>query len=407
MNSQGTTPLLESNHSLHPQDTLSLPDQQSTESDERLNSNSSKQELQQHHINEDTNGEISNMSASRMQPFHTIIHKFLRNTSKKTSTKLVLLLLSGIVLGLIAPKNADLPSPFIQYLSSIIGYTYFLCWSISFYPQIILNYKRKNTTGLSVDFSLLNVVGFACYSIYVSFLFWNVGNVRDEYQQRFHNGNDKNGSNSHGHASDDENSSDIAVQSNDVAFALHAFVLSSIQVGQIMYYKRKTDQQVPIGSNSSSNDNNDTSESSLTSTPMTRNIFKMIHRSTKYFLISCIITCTMYAVFIIYDTQNILLLDYLYMLSSIKLIITIVKYIPQALLNHKRKSTVGWNIWNVLLDFSGGLLSLVQLIMDAWSMNDFTAITGNWVKFGLSFVSLFFDVSCLVFSMVHESKKCN
>ncbi len=38
-------------------------------------------------------------------------------------------------------------------------------------------------------------------------------------------------------------------------------------------------------------------------------------------------------------------------------------------------------------------MSLVQLVMDAWSMSDFTAITGNWVKFGLSFVSLFFDVS--------------
>lgn len=37
----------------------------------------------------------------------------------------------------------------------------------------------------------------------------------------------------------------------------------------------------------------------------------------------------------------------------------------QVVLNYQRQSTVGWNIWNVLLDFEGGLLSLVQLLLDA------------------------------------------
>jgi len=74
----------------------------------------------------------------------------------------------------------------------------------------------------------------------------------------------------------------------------------------------------------------------------------------------------------------------------------------QVLLNYRRKSTKGWQIWNILLDFSGGTLSIVQLIGDSiaearvqelsnssWT----TGIVGNPAKFGLGLVSIFFDVS--------------
>ena len=37
---------------------------------------------------------------------------------------------------------------------------YFCAWSISFYPQAILNYRRKSVVGLSLDFQLLNLLGF-------------------------------------------------------------------------------------------------------------------------------------------------------------------------------------------------------------------------------------------------------
>jgi hypothetical protein len=43
-----------------------------------------------------------------------------------------------------------------------------------------------------------------------------------------------------------------------------------------------------------------------------------------------------------------------------------VKYIPQVVLNQRRQSTVGWSIWNVLLDFTGGTLSLVQASGATW-----------------------------------------
>jgi cystinosin len=86
------------------------------------------------------------------------------------------------------------------------------------------------------------------------------------------------------------------------------------------------------------------------------------------------------------------LLDILYFLSFVKIAVSLLKYIPQALLNYQRKSTVGWSIENILLDFSGGVLSLAQLLIDCARNNNWTIITGNPVKFGLGFTSLVFDV---------------
>ena len=90
-------------------------------------------------------------------------------------------------------------------------------------------------------------------------------------------------------------------------------------------------------------------------------------------------------------------LDYLYYLSYMKVLITIVKYIPQVLLNMKRKSCVGWNIWNILLDITGGILSPIQLVGDGIDLNDLSSIARNSAKLGLSAVSIFFGVSFVLF----------
>jgi len=87
---------------------------------------------------------------------------------------------------------------------------------------------------------------------------------------------------------------------------------------------------------------------------------------------------------------------FLYALSMVKLAITLIKYIPQVWLNFRRKSTIGWSIGNVLLDFSGGILSVTQLIFDCWRTDDWTGIVGNVPKFLLGLLSMFFDVIFMV-----------
>ncbi|KAK3056486.1 hypothetical protein LTR53_020470, partial [Teratosphaeriaceae sp. CCFEE 6253] len=46
----------------------------------------------------------------------------------------------------------------------------------------------------------------------------------------------------------------------------------------------------------------------------------------------------------------------------------------------------------VLLDFSGGILSLLQLVIDSALQADWSGLTGNPVKLGLANISLIFDV---------------
>ena len=71
-------------------------------------------------------------------------------------------------------------------------------------------------------------------------------------------------------------------------------------------------------------------------------------------------------------------LDFIYFLSSIKLLITLLKYVPQAYWNFKRKSTFGWSIGVSLFDLVGGLFSLVQMVILAWDHSKFQKSKAMW-----------------------------
>jgi uncharacterized protein with PQ loop repeat len=44
-----------------------------------------------------------------------------------------------------------------------------------------------------------------------------------------------------------------------------------------------------------------------------------------------------------------------------KLIITMSKYWPQVMWNYKRKTTDGFSICGILMDFLGGIMALLQM----------------------------------------------
>lgn len=83
-------------------------------------------------------------------------------------------------------------------------------------------------------------------------------------------------------------------------------------------------------------------------------------------------------------------------LSLLKVLLTIVKYVPQALSHIRERSTFGFSITQVLLDTAGGIFSLTQLLLDSidsgstWN-GAARAITENPGKLGLACVSLAFD----------------
>jgi cystinosin len=76
----------------------------------------------------------------------------------------------------------------------------------------------------------------------------------------------------------------------------------------------------------------------------------------------------------------------------VKLILTVWKYVPQVFANFKRQSTIGWSITQLLLDCSGGVLSMLQLLIDSSLQTDWSGLTGNPVKLGLANISMIFDI---------------
>lgn len=48
---------------------------------------------------------------------------------------------------------------FLGFLSALFGWVYTFCWSASFYPQPLLNWRRRSTSGTTVDFPLINTIG--------------------------------------------------------------------------------------------------------------------------------------------------------------------------------------------------------------------------------------------------------
>lgn len=238
-------------------------------------------------------------------------------------------------------RLAIIHSNILDILSDVIGWTYFFAWSISFYPQVFLNFKIKDVTGLSFDFISLNFLGHSCYAVFnIALYFFNP--VQKEYFKDHPRGVNP-------------------VQLNDVFFSCHAVLLTFITIIQCIYYRKP---------------------GKMVSKPAMGLLVIMIT-----FLVISGIVCL---------TTSLSILNYIYFFSYIKLAITIMKYIPQAWTNFKRKSTVGWSILNVLLDFTGGSLSLLQMFFLAYNYNDWTSIFGSPTKLGLGLLSILFDVIFMV-----------
>ena len=211
---------------------------------------------------------------------------------RTTITIFVLVVVIGVPLGLALPPD-NYPGVYGR-LSSTLGWVYFAAWSISFWPQVILNYSRKSVAGLSFDYIALNLVGFGCYSAYNVAYYYN-DNIRAAYLAEY--------------------GSLPAVQANDVFFALHAVLLTLVNVVQIIIYDRGG-QRVSY-----------TCIAILVALALAINIGALLVAvgAGPWFT----------------------WLHYLLYLSYIKLAISLMKYIPQVVLNCRRRSTEGWKCVSV------------------------------------------------------------
>ncbi|KUI71171.1 hypothetical protein VM1G_07124 [Cytospora mali] len=258
---------------------------------------------------------------------------------------------------------------FLQVLSGLFGWIYTLCWSLSFYPQPVLNFRRKSTSGTTVDFPLINCLGFLAYLV-SNLAFYYSPVIRDQYAAR-HDGHTP------------------AVAFNDIAFAAHALLLSAITTSQYLLPS--------VWAFTPSHGNKPSAFITGTATGAAMGVAAVV------ILIA--------AAERQHQTQQgegggapvdpasgWCWLDAVYAVGYVKLWITLIKYTPQVVANFRNKSTVGWSIWQILLDFAGGVLSIAQLVLDSALQGDWSGITGNPVKFALGNVSMVYD---LVFFSQH------
>eukprot|EP01012_Entosiphon_sulcatum_P027642 TRINITY_DN3332_c0_g1_i1.p1 TRINITY_DN3332_c0_g1~~TRINITY_DN3332_c0_g1_i1.p1 ORF type:complete len:227 (-),score=21.23 TRINITY_DN3332_c0_g1_i1:641-1321(-) len=99
----------------------------------------------------------------------------------------------------------------LNYLSIATGWVYFVAWSVSFYPQVYTNWRRKSVEGLSFEYLMHNITGhtFYCSFSVVMYLY---------AQPKYH--------------------LDEEVKMNDMAFGMHAVLLTLITIGQCLVYDR-------------------------------------------------------------------------------------------------------------------------------------------------------------------------
>ncbi|KAI4339516.1 hypothetical protein MLD38_024455 [Melastoma candidum] len=231
----------------------------------------------------------------------------------------------------------------LEVLYQVLGWTAFVTWSVSFYPQVILNFRRKSVVGLNFDFVVLNLTKHSSYLIYNCVLYFSRA-VQEQYYNKY----------GHGQI--------IPVAANDVAFSIHAVLLTAITLLQIAIYDRGTQ---------------------------------------KISRISIVIVVAVWSAaavcFFVALPHN----SWLWLISvfnTIQVIMTLIKYIPQAVMNFARKSTDGFSIGNILLDFVGGMANYAQMAVQSVDQGSWVNFYGNIGKTLLSFISIFFD---LLFMLQH------
>ncbi|PON44053.1 Lysosomal cystine transporter [Parasponia andersonii] len=229
----------------------------------------------------------------------------------------------------------------LEITYEVLGWVAFFSWSISFYPQVILNFRRKSVVGLNFDFVVLNLTKHSSYLIYNATLYFSSA-VQKQYFEKYGFGEM------------------IPVAANDVAFSTHAVILTAITLLQIAIYERggQTVSKISLGT------------------------------------VSVVWLAAGVCFFIALPNHSWLWLIGVF--NSIQVFMTLIKYIPQAFMNFNRKSTDGFSIGNILLDFLGGIANYAQMTVQSIDQNSWVNFYGNIGKTLLSLISIFFDLLFMV-----------
>ncbi|CAA0820144.1 Cystinosin homolog [Striga hermonthica] len=219
----------------------------------------------------------------------------------------------------------------LKVLYNVFGWVAFVSWSICFYPQLLLNFRRKSVAGFNLDYALLNMVKQLAYLVYnVSILFSPT--VKKQYHRKF--GDDKM----------------LPVAQSDLAFSIHVVLVSAFSMYQIAIYDRGTQKFSRLY----------VSIVAIFLLAAAVCVCIAIPHHSWFWLVSC--------------------------LNTIQVVMTIVMY------NYRRKSTSGFSIGNVLLDLLGGIANNIQMLMQSIDQKSWENFYGNIGKSLLALVTIVFDL---------------
>ncbi|KAK4417845.1 Cystinosin [Sesamum alatum] len=239
----------------------------------------------------------------------------------------------------------------LEVLFYVLGWISFCSWAICFYPQLILNFRRKSVQGLNFDFVVLNLTKHTSYLIYNASLFFS-STVQRQYRQKY-------GFNQM-----------IPVAVNDVAFSVHAVLMTALTLLQIAIYDRGNQKFSRIA----------IAIVSVAWLSAAACVFVALPTHSWYWLASCF--------------------------NTLQIVMTTIKYMPQAIFNFQRKSTIGFSMGYVSFDFLGSATSFCQMMVQSVDQRSWVNIYGNIGKTLLSLVSISFDILFMVQHFVlYPSKK--
>lgn len=102
-------------------------------------------------------------------------------------------------------------------VADVVGWGYFLAWTVSFYPQIYENCRRKSVVGFSFDMVTYFMLSYLTYLLYNAVVYFDI-QIQQEIIGKSHESN--------------------PVKITDVVFALVAFICTSIQILQCCVFER-------------------------------------------------------------------------------------------------------------------------------------------------------------------------
>lgn len=111
------------------------------------------------------------------------------------------------------------------YLSVVLGWGYFLLWTLFYYPQVYQNWKRRSVIGLSFDYLSLNLTGHFCFLLFNVAMYYN-SDIQKSYHKLHPRG-------------------ELPVKQQDVYFSVHAVTMNLVLVLQCLLLDRG-DQRIGL-----------------------------------------------------------------------------------------------------------------------------------------------------------------